>query len=471
MDYHPALLSGFFIKKPKGHFGEFNAKGFEMGKYRKLQVTPLMSFCLPLTASIIIAQYGYDYISTHIWLIAAIMAWGFTTSCYVLTEFDHHSDLFSKKITRLINCQCLSLYVCIFAIGGYLTSHEIDKQNAPAKVESYQSLSSIDRTILKAQSFKKHLEHQLQSYSIDQQDFAIISAMAMGDKASLDKNTKEIFSISGTSHILAVSGLHIGIIFQLIILLLGGKRRSKLTIAVSLTAVWIYVVFIGLPPSAVRAATMLSIYSFGLLSMRPDPTLNTLAFAYIIMIFVNPLHIFEVSFQMSFLAVGSIIMFYPLFFGLLESHNNFIRGVYSLFCVSLAAQLGTLPIIVYYFGRVSCYSLLVSFVAIPAATLILYLCAFLLIFSVFAHISGLAFAFTWLADVTVQMLGFITHVTHAVFKFTSMLPGASIEDIHLSLLQLILIYIAILCFFLAFTKWNNIRNKEVKIHLFSGLPF
>ena len=80
-----------------------------------------MSFCLPLTASIIIAKYGYDYLSTHIWLITAVLALGFSMSCYVLTEFDHHSDLFSKKITRLINCQCLSLYVCIFAIGGLPT--------------------------------------------------------------------------------------------------------------------------------------------------------------------------------------------------------------------------------------------------------------------------------------------------------------------------------------------------------------
>ena len=449
-----------------------------MGKYRKLQITPLMSFCLPLTASIIIAKYGYDYLSTHIWLIAAVLALGFSMSCYVLTEFDHHSDLFSKKITRLINCQCLSLYVCIFAIGGFPKSPKIKKkkkpppkQNVPAQIVSYQSLSSIDRTILKAQSFKQQLEQQLKSYSIDQQDLALISAMAMGDKAPLDKNTKEAFSISGTSHILAVSGLHIGIIFQLIMLLLGGKRRSKLTIAVSLTIVWIYVVFIGLPPSAVRAATMLSIYSFCLLAMRPDPTLNTLAFAYIIMIFVNPLNIFEVSFQMSFIAVGSIIMFYPLFFGLLKSHNKLIRGIYSLFCVSLAAQIGTLPIIVYYFGRISCYSLLTTFVAIPAATLILYLCAFLLIFSVFAHISGLAFIFTWLTNTTAKILSFITHATNATFKFTSMLPGASIEHIHLSLLQLTLCYIAILCLFLALTKWNNMRNKEVKIHPVSGLPF
>lgn len=127
---------------------------------------------------------------------------------------------------------------------------------------TYQSLSPIDRTILASRSFRQQLEQQLHTYHIDGQDFAVISAMAMGDKGSLDRETKESFSISGTSHILAVSGLHIGIIFQLFVILLGGKRRSRPTIALSLVAVWAYVVFIGFPPSAVRSASMLSIYSF-----------------------------------------------------------------------------------------------------------------------------------------------------------------------------------------------------------------
>ena len=75
---------------------------------------------------------------------------------------------------------------------------------------------------------------------------------------------------------------------------------------------------------------MLSIYSLVLLSLRPDPTLNTLALAYVIMVLVNPLNIFDIGFQMSFLAVASILLFYPLFFNLLSSHSNIIRAIWGL---------------------------------------------------------------------------------------------------------------------------------------------
>lgn len=352
-----------------------------MDRIKKQHFTPLMSFSLVLTAGIITAKYSYDYLSMRHWLAISILPWSIAACCYMMTQLIRRHNPSSRIIDKLIHYQCLNLYLCIFCLGSCITTHHIDHLNAPVQIKAYQSLSSFERTILKAQDFRQQAEQQLHTLHIGEQDFAVIAAMAMGDKSALNQETKEAYSISGTSHILAVSGLHIGIIFQLIILLLGGKRRSKLTIILSTTIVWAYVIFIGFPASAVRAATMLSIYSMVLLSLRPDPTLNTLALAYIIMVLVNPFNIFDIGFQMSFLAVGSILLFYPLFFCLLSSHSNIIRAIWGLFCVSLAAQIGTLPLIVFYFGRISCYSLITSFIAIPAATLILYLCVLLFILS------------------------------------------------------------------------------------------
>lgn len=274
-----------------------------MDRNKRLPVTPLMFFSLILSLSIITARYSYDYFSTRYWLIAAIIAIALAGCCYVLNENRQLFRLFFRKIKQLVLLQSFLLSLCLFCLGGFITSHHIDKTKAPGSIMTYQSLSPIDRTILASRSFRQQLEQQLHTYHIDGQDFAVISAMAMGDKGSLDRETKESFSISGTSHILAVSGLHIGIIFQLFVILLGGKRRSRPTIALSLVAVWAYVVFIGFPPSAVRSASMLSIYSFCLLSLRPDLSLNTLALAYVIMLFLNPFHLFDISFQMSFLAV------------------------------------------------------------------------------------------------------------------------------------------------------------------------
>lgn len=432
-----------------------------MDRIKKQHFTPLMSFSLVLTAGIITAKYSYDYLSMRHWLAISILPWSIAACCYMMTQLIRRHNPSSRIIDKLIHYQCLNLYLCIFCLGSCITTHHIDHLNAPVQIKAYQSLSSFERTILKAQDFRQQAEQQLHTLHIGEQDFAVIAAMAMGDKSALNQETKEAYSISGTSHILAVSGLHIGIIFQLIILLLGGKRRSKLTIILSTTIVWVYVIFIGFPASAVRAATMLSIYSMVLLSLRPDPTLNTLALAYIIMVLVNPFNIFDIGFQMSFLAVGSILLFYPLFFCLLSSHSNIIRAIWGLFCVSLAAQIGTLPLIVFYFGRISCYSLITSFIAIPAATLILYLCVLLFILSPLTYISFLASAIEGLMQLVINVLTSITQFINTAFRLTSMLPGASIEHVHLSLLQLAILYVAILAGYFAFVKWYRLKEKMV----------
>ena len=432
-----------------------------MDRIKKQHFTPLMSFSLVLTAGIITAKYSYDYLSMRHWLAISILPWSIAACCYMMTQLIRRHNPSSRIIDKLIHYQCLNLYLCIFCLGSCITTHHIDHLNAPVQIKAYQSLSSFERTILKAQDFRQQAEQQLHTLHIGEQDFAVIAAMAMGDKSALNQETKEAYSISGTSHILAVSGLHIGIIFQLIILLLGGKRRSKLTIILSTTIVWVYVIFIGFPASAVRAATMLSIYSMVLLSLRPDPTLNTLALAYIIMVLVNPFNIFDIGFQMSFLAVGSILLFYPLFFALLSSHNNTIRAIWGLFCVSLAAQIGTLPLIVFYFGRISCYSLITSFIAIPAATLILYLCVLLFILSPLTYISFLASPAEGLMQLVINVLTSITQFINTAFRLTSMLPGASIEHVHLSLLQLAILYVAILAGYFAFVKWYRLKEKMV----------
>jgi len=432
-----------------------------MDRIKKQHFTPLMSFSLVLTAGIITAKYSYDYLSMRHWLAISILPWSIAACCYMMTQLIRRHNPSSRIIDKLIHYQCLNLYLCIFCLGSCITTHHIDHLNAPVQIKAYQSLSSFERTILKAQDFRQQAEQQLHTLHIGEQDFAVIAAMAMGDKSALNQETKEAYSISGTSHILAVSGLHIGIIFQLIILLLGGKRRSKLTIILSTTIVWAYVIFIGFPASAVRAATMLSIYSMVLLSLRPDPTLNTLALAYIIMVLVNPFNIFDIGFQMSFLAVGSILLFYPLFFCLLSSHSNIIRAIWGLFCVSLAAQIGTLPLIVFYFGRISCYSLITSFIAIPAATLILYLCVLLFILSPLTYISFLASPTEGLMQLVINVLTSITQFINTAFRLTSMLPGASIEHVHLSLLQLAILYVAILAGYFAFVKWYRLKEKMV----------
>lgn len=210
-----------------------------------------MHISIILTIGILIAKMEYGYIDTIYWLVAALLSWGI--SFYLL-----------KRSSSTINAQCLSLFICIFCMGGVLTSHQLDKKQDKPQIITEENLSSFDKTMLVTQEYRNTIQKQLRSLNIQEQDFAIVSAMTLGDKTSLTKETKDIYSISGASHILAVSGLHIGIIFQLFILLLGGRRRSIPTIILSITAIWAYVIFIGMPASAIRSATMISICCFAI---------------------------------------------------------------------------------------------------------------------------------------------------------------------------------------------------------------
>lgn len=422
-----------------------------MRKKKSPQITPLMHISIILTIGILIATMEYGYIDTIYWLVAALLSWGI--SFYLL-----------KRSSSTINAQCLSLFICIFCMGGVLTSHQLDKKQDKPQIITEENLSSFDKTMLVTQEYRNTIQKQLRSLNIQEQDFAIVSAMTLGDKTSLTKETKGIYSISGASHILAVSGLHIGIIFQLFILLLGGRRRSIPTIILSITAIWAYVIFIGMPASAIRSATMISICCFAMLSHRKALSINNLAFAYVIMLIYNPLYLFDISFQMSFMAVYSILLFYQPLEGLCSTSHFYTRWPWSMLCISIAAQIGTMPLIIYYFGRISCYALFTGFIAIPAATVILWLSAAILLLTLLTHIPLISLLTDPLLHYAANGLICITQATNTALKLTTMLPGASIDGIKINIPQLCLIYFCIIVGYI-FIRKTRYYSKT------SSIPF
>ncbi len=425
-----------------------------MRKENSAHFTPLMGISIILTISILAARFSYAYLDTTHWLIASVLSWGIAFILY-----KRKVNVF-KNFQRQVTLQCLATYTCILMSGGLITSHQIDNSQKPIQVVDAKELSSLDKTIIKAQAYRSAISQRMQSLNIKDQDYAVIAAMALGDKTALNKDTKDIYSISGASHILAVSGLHIGIIFQLFILLLGGKRRSFLTISLSMIAIWAYVILIGMPASAVRSATMISIYSFALLAHKEAISLNNLCFAYVIMLFANPLYLFDISFQMSFLAVGSILLFSP-FYKNLPGQNRIYRWAKGMFLMSLAAQIGTLPLIAYYFGRISCYSLFTGFIAIPAATFILYLSAVTLFLVPFTFIPYITIITTPILHFVASCLVSITQACNTALKLVTLLPGASIEGIKMNIPQLCLIYLGITVGYILLKKVSGLQRKRI----------
>ena len=299
---------------------------------------------------------------------------------------------------------------------------------------SLKGLSRIERTRLFFLQLRHRLLARLHIGKSDAQ--SVVAAMVLGDKYALTQDLKDVYAVTGASHVLALSGLHLSIIYSLLSLHLGGRRLITHNLSfITLLGIWAYVFLVGMPVSVVRAALMLSLYALLSLGHRDKMSVNTLAFVAIVLLMFNPLSLFDVGFQMSFMAVLSIVVWVPLLMDVfsadyLQTHR-IVRWFWAMVAVPVAAQMGVAPLIAYYFGRFSPWFLLTNFVAVPTATLILWLAPLALCFSPFAH-----------------LLLYIASVLNAVLTLLARFPFASIDGLHPTALQVAMVYVILTALYL-----------------------
>ena len=284
-------------------------------------------------------------------------------------------------------------------------------------------LSVVQRARISALVFRDKLLQRFSDMGFSGQAYAVLAAMALGDKSSLSDELKEEYSVSGASHVLALSGLHLGIIYAILSLLFSRRRWQIVSQVLILLAILSYVFIVGMSASVVRSAVMLTVYSFVSLLNRNRLSLNTLSVA-------------AVVYQMSFADVLFIIIFYrPLLEVMPGSIRNIpiIKQIWQMTAVSVAAQIGVAPLIAFYFGRFSCYFLLTNMIVVPAATVILY----------GAVLTAAVSFLPWLQTLLAGLLLKVVILLNACVSFVAALPGASVDGIRIGLLQLLLIYILI----------------------------
>lgn len=358
------------------------------------------------------------------------------------------------------DAQSVLLHFMIFFMGIFLSSHQAEQEQKEYMTYSYEELSTLDKTRINLGHIRENLSQKYLVHHIENQEYAIITAMTLGEKETLDHHTKEVFASSGASHVLAISGLHIGILFQIFILVLGGSKKHILfTTPLTLTCIWLYVLLIGLPASATRAALMASIFCFTLITKRDTPPMNSLALTAIIMLFINPNYLSDLSFQLSFLAVLAILLLFKPIYNCLPqclSTLRIARWAWAMLSVSIAAQIGTAPLIAYTFGTVSCYSVLSSFIAIPATTLILYLCLVFFALAVLPHT-------LFLQDTVASWLTHLTSLTQQTLAFVGNLPGAYLTDIKINTPQLCLTYMAIVTGCLLIQRLHRYHLHRIRL--------
>jgi competence protein ComEC len=228
-----------------------------------------------------------------------------------------------------------------------------------------------------AQTIRFYLSDQLQQLCRHENNAAILQALILGDRSDLDRNLTETFARTGVVHVLAVSGLHVGIlylVFNALLMPLLRFRRSKWLYSVLMLAcLWGYAFLSGLTPSVTRATLMFSIVLFGKSISRKNFSWNTMAFSAFLIICWQPFVIFQTGFQLSYAALAGILAFGLPLQRLLKTGDWLADQALGLLVISAAAQLGTLPVSLYYFGQFPNLFFLSNILVIPLITLVLYL--------------------------------------------------------------------------------------------------
>jgi competence protein ComEC len=296
-----------------------------------------------------------------------------------------------------------------------------------------------------ALNLRKETINIFENNNIKKENLAILSALTIGYKDNLDYNTKQEYSKAGAMHVLAVSGLHVGIIFLIVSFLFKWAERFKrlkyTKPAFTILVIWGYALITGLSPSVVRASTMFTFILVGMLLNRQINIYNSIAASAFFILIFNPLLLFDMGFQLSYIAVIGIVFFYKKIYGLLYFKYKFFSWLWALTSVSIAAQLSTFPITVYYFHQFSNLFWLSNIIVSVSATILIILTILLIIFS---SLPVLANALSYIINV-------ILHFNIVFIHKISNLPFSVIDNLNLTLLKVILFYLIILCIYLWIT--------------------
>jgi len=193
---------------------------------------------------------------------------------------------------------------------------------------------------------------ELDKYITDPKTKGLIRAMLLGDEVNLDPELLQSYSETGIIHIIAISGGNVAIFFFVISFLLWWLRHKRhlwIKYAVALPLVWFYVLMAGAPPSAVRAAIMFSLLAFAVMLQKNNNTLNQLLATAFLLLCAQPMWLFSAGFQLSFVAVLSIILFYGPVYNWLSPTNKIAKGLWSAVAASISAELLVAPLVIYYF--------------------------------------------------------------------------------------------------------------------------
>lgn len=311
--------------------------------------------------------------------------------------------------------------------------------------------------------YRDKLSDRYQQLGLEGDELALVSALTLGVKDEFTEDVKISYSEAGVSHVLALSGLHIGLLFVLLVstfqfVFRRIRIKQILSLIFTVALLWFFVLFVGASPSIVRSASLFSLLAIAQLLRRERIGLNTLGFVALVLLLYNPYWIFDLGFILSFSAVTSILLFQPCIVKYYKPKNPILNYLWQLVVISLVAQIGTLPWTIYYFHAIPLYFLIANILVVPLITILLYV---LVVFVFVLWIPGLS---VLMSKIVILLAGLLNNIVLVI----SDLPMATIKNIYLYKSELILLFILLGTLYYLMTQrgYKGLRAVLIAVLLF-----
>ncbi|MEI6507469.1 MAG: ComEC/Rec2 family competence protein [Bacteroidota bacterium] len=298
-----------------------------------------------------------------------------------------------------------------------------------------------------------YFSNVLTEFIINPTEIAVAQALLYGYDDAIDPEVVQAYANTGTLHVLAVSGMHVGLIFMILGLLLKFMDRTNRMKfwkhVIIIICLWIYSMLCGLSPSILRATVMFSFIILAKMVNRPSNIFNTLAISAFSLLCYDTNIIANVGFQLSYMAVIGIVFLQPYVYDWYDATTKLGNEIWKITSVSIAAQLTTFPLGLLYFHQFPNYFLFSNLIIIPLTTIIIYIGIVLIVFS------KITFIAIWLGKL--MYLGIA--LTNAIVKFVEKMPFSYVNGIHISIVQAVIIFISISFFITYFLKQQSFYFK------------
>ncbi|HPW97108.1 MAG TPA: ComEC/Rec2 family competence protein [Flavobacterium sp.] len=303
-----------------------------------------------------------------------------------------------------------------FDYGNYLEHKEIYGQ-VYSKTNDVKIIGSQNSLRYYFSNYREKLITNLKKTSLSENSLTVVVALLLGQKHDMSPVIMKEYQAAGAVHILAVSGLHVGIIMYFLLFLLkpmpNTKRANWIKVILIILTLWAFALLAGLSPSIVRSATMFSFLTVGMNIKRTVNIYHTLLVSMLLILLISPSFIYDIGFQLSYLAVFFILLLQPILKSIWKPKNKILNYFWDIITVSTAAQIGVMPLSIYYFHQFPGLFFLTNMIVLPLLSVIMAIGILVLVLSVIGTVPH------FLVQILDLLLKIMNNFIHTIASFDS----------------------------------------------------